>query len=64
MVFVVLGIGCVLGFVVLRLGLAADWGWTRSILAALLPVAFTLFLGLVGVLISAALVGAIYKASA
>jgi hypothetical protein len=58
-----LALGCVFGAIVYYLGTGADWHWGAALAAALVPVAFTYFMGVLGLLISAAFVAAIYKAT-
>ena len=62
MMFLVLG--CALGALVFRFCTNAGWHWGAALGAALVPVAFTGFLGLLGLLISGAFVSAMYKATA
>ena len=59
-----LGIALVMAFVVFRLGVAADWHWGGALVAALVPVGFTFFFGIFGIVISAIYLGAIVKATA
>lgn len=58
-----LGVAVVIGIIVFRLGLGADWHWAYCVLAALVPIAFTFFLGIIGLIISAVFAGAVYKAT-
>jgi hypothetical protein len=58
------GIALVLGFMLYRLAVGNDWHWGFGVLLALMPLGFTLVLGIYGLLISAVFVGGVYKASA
>ena len=58
------GIALVLGFMLYRLAVGNDWHWSIGALLALMPLGFTLLLGIYGLLISAVFVGGVYKASA
>ena len=58
-----LGISLIIAMVVFWLGLAADWPWGGAVVAALVPIAFTLFFGIVGIVISVIYLGAIFKAT-
>ena len=60
---VVLVIACVIAFIVFRLGVAADWHWGAALVAAFVPIAFTLIGGILGLFISIAFAAAIYKAT-
>ena len=61
---VFLVIACIIGFIVFRLGVGADWHWVGALRATLIPIAFTYFLGIIGLLIFAAFVAAIWRATA
>ena len=58
------GIALVLGFMLYRLAVGNDWHWAFGAFLALMPLGFTLFLGIYGLLISAVFVGGVYKATA
>lgn len=58
------GIALVLGFMLYRLAVGNDWHWTIGLFFALVPLGFTLVLGIYGLLISAVFVGGVYKATA
>ena len=54
----------VLGVLAFRVTVGMGWHWTAAVFFALVPLAATYFVGLIGLLGSAAFVGALYKASA
>ncbi len=56
-------VAVVLAIAVFRLSMGMGWHWGVAVGLALLPLVATFFLGLIGVLISAAFVAALYKAS-
>jgi len=60
---ILLGISLILGFAVFRLGVGADWHWAAALVAALVPVGFTFFLGIIGLIIGGVFVGVIWKAT-
>ena len=53
-----------LGFMVFRLSIGNGWHWVLGLLLAAIPIAFALFLGIIGLLIGAVFVGAMYRATA
>ena len=59
-----LGVGIILGAMTFRLGRNADWHWAAALVVALVPIGFTFFMGILGLLISAVFVGSLYKATA
>lgn len=61
--YALLGIAAIMGVAVFRLGLNADWHWVAALLAAAVPVAFTFFMGIIGLLVGGAFVAAVWKAS-
>ncbi len=61
--YVLLGVSVVMGLIVFRIGKNADWHWAAALMAAAIPIAFTFFLGLIGLLIGGAFVSAVWKAS-
>ena len=52
-----------LGVMVFRLATGNEWHWALGLFLALIPLAFTLVLGIIGLLIAAVFVGAAYKAA-
>ena len=60
--FVAIALG--MGVVVFRLGHNAGWHWGGCGAAAVVPVVFTYFLGIIGLLIGGAFMAAIWKAAA
>lgn len=56
------GIALALGFMLYRLAVGNDWHWAAGAVLALMPLGFTLVLGIYGLLISAVFVGGVYKA--
>ena len=58
---VVLLIGVALAVVTYLIGSQAGWSWWAARLVALIPLAFCFFLGVVGVLVSALFVPAVWK---
>lgn len=58
------GIALVLGVMLYRLAVGNDWHWGVALVLALMPLGFTLVLGIYGLLASAVFVGGCYKASA
>lgn len=61
---VLLIVACLIGIIVFKLGRDAGWHWAGALFVALIPVAFTFFLGIIGLLIAGAFAGAIWKATA
>ncbi|MEX1088272.1 MAG: hypothetical protein WEC36_03530 [Phycisphaeraceae bacterium] len=61
---VFLGIACLIALAVFRMGVSAGWHWGGALGAALIPIAFTFFLGIIGLLIAGAFLAAIWKATA
>lgn len=61
---VLLAFAVAIGVAVWWLGREAGWHWGVSVGAGLVPVGFTFFLGIFGVLISIAFLGAIWRAAA
>ena len=59
-----LGISLVIAFAVFKLGRGADWHWVGALAAAFVPVVFTFFLGVIGLVIGGVFLGAIWKATA
>ncbi len=58
-----LGVSVLFGFGVFRIGTQSDWHWIAALLAALVPVAFTFFLGLIGLIVGGAFLVSVWKAS-
>ncbi|MCI0704726.1 MAG: hypothetical protein L0241_27025 [Planctomycetia bacterium] len=56
-------IAVVLGVMVFRLSSGNGWHWSAGLFLAAIPIAFALFLGIIGLLIGAVFVGALYRAS-
>lgn len=54
-------VAAILGVLVFILGLRGGWHWAGAGVAALLPVAFTFFMGVIGLLIAFGFVFSIYK---
>jgi hypothetical protein len=52
-----------LSFMVFRLATGNGWHWSLAVFLALIPIGFTLFLGIIGLLIAGVFVGAAYKAA-
>ena len=61
---ILLGISLFLGLAVFRLGVRADWHWAGALVAALVPIAFTFFLGIIGLIIGGVFLGAVWKTTA
>jgi len=61
---VLLFVVVVLGVLAFRVTAGMGWHWSAAVFFALVPPAATYFLGIIGLLASAAFVGALYKASA
>ena len=60
---VFLGLAVAIGGGVFRVGVGAGWHWGKALAAAAVPVAFTFFLGFIGLLIGAAFLVAVWKAA-
>jgi hypothetical protein len=56
-----LSVSFLMGFLVFRAGRSTGWHWFGALAAAVVPVAFTFFLGLIGLFIAIAYTMAIYK---
>ena len=52
-----------LGVMVFRLAIGNEWHWSLGLFLALIPLAFALALGIIGLLAAAVFVGAAYKAA-
>ena len=52
-----------IGVAIYQIGKHADWPWVASLLAAFVPVIFTLLFGIIGLVISAAFLATIWKAA-
>lgn len=61
---VMLVIGFLLGALVFKLGRDSDWNTVGTLLAALVPAALCYYMGVIGLLVAAAYVGALWKAAA
>lgn len=59
---VLLAIALVLGFMVFRLAVGNGYHWALGLFLALFPLGFTLLIGIYGLLLSALIVGSLYKA--
>lgn len=57
------GLALVLGFMLFRLAAGNGWHWAMGLFLALVPLGLTLVIGMYGLLLSAAVVGAAYKAN-
>ncbi|MEM1354825.1 MAG: hypothetical protein AAGC44_10660 [Planctomycetota bacterium] len=63
-VLVLLGISLFLAILVFRMGYRdGDWHWGAALAVALIPVAFTLFLGIIGFIVAIGFTVAIWKAT-
>jgi len=60
---VFLGIAAVFALFTYRIGYQAGWHWGASLACAAIPIVFTIFLGILGVLIGAMFVTALWKAN-
>lgn len=62
--WIFLGISLFLALLVFRLGYRdGDWHWGAALGAALIPVAFTFFLGIIGFIVAIAFTVAVWKAT-
>jgi hypothetical protein len=61
---VILFVALALSVLAFRVTAGMGWHWSAAVFFALVPSAATYFLGMIGLLASAAFVGALYKASA
>jgi hypothetical protein len=52
-----------LSVMVFRLASGNGWHWTLALFLALIPLGFTFFLGIIGLLLAGVFVGAAYKAA-
>ena len=60
---IIYGLALVLGFMLFRLAAGNGWHWALGLFLALVPLGLTLGIGTYGLLFSAAVVGAAYKAN-
>jgi len=56
-------VSVIMALVVFRTGIQSDWGWVGALIAALVPVTFTFFLGIIGLLIGGVFMASVWKAS-
>jgi hypothetical protein len=61
---VILFVALVLSVLAFRVTAGMGWHWSAAVFFALVPLAATYFLGIIGLLGSAVFVGGLYKASA
>lgn len=60
---ILVGISLIFALLVFRLGYRdGDWHWGAALAAAAIPVAFTFFLGIIGILVAIAFTVAVWKA--
>lgn len=60
---VLLVIALIMGVAVFKIGSDAGWHWGGGIAAALVPIGFTFFLGILGLIIGGFFVAAVWKAN-